>query len=95
MKSLQESLIEAVDNLLAGKYKMGKGQTPFKLDAKTLSKNTMKDAKAAVEEKGFKDVKIYVADKTLVYFISGDKVVAKIYTLKPSISNVMMNYYDV
>lgn len=95
MQTLEEALMEAVEKrLVAGKYTLGKSSEPFKLSMKTLGKSAVEEAKEKLKEKGITDFKMYQPDKTLVYFISGDKIVAKIFTFKPHIKEVVMAFYE-
>ena len=80
MKTLQELLNEKLeDSLVAGKYKLGKSGPSISLSVKSVGKTATKEAVEKLKEKGFTDLKMYKPDKNLIYFISDNKVVAKIF----------------
>ena len=94
MKTFDDALNEAVDKMIAGKYTLGKSGEPFKLSMKTLGKSAIDEAKEKLKEKGITKFEMYQPDKSMVYFIVGGKVVAKIFTFKPHIKEVVMAFYD-
>lgn len=93
MITFNECLNEAFDDKLAGKYTMGKSLPTFKLPFKTMGKGAMTAAIEKMKEKGYTSAKKYTANNSLIYFISNDKVIAKVFTMR-GIDGVTMNFYE-